>query len=430
MSKRRTIKVDYLARVEGEGGLLVKIKDDKVEDVKLNIFEPPRFFEAFLKGRMYHEAPDITARICGICPIAYMTSSSVAMESAFKVKLHPQVRALRRLIYLGEWIESHALHVYMLHAPDFLGYQDAVAMAKEHPDAVKQGLALKKLGNDIMILIGGREIHPINWRVGGFYKLPEKKELESLLERLKWGVEAAIKTAHLVAGFEFPDFEQDYELVALHHPHEYAIFEGRLISSKGLDIEISDFEKHVFEEHVPQSTSLHAYIKGRGAYMVGPMARFNLNFEQLFPAAKETANKLNCLPEVKNPFQSIIVRSIEMIHACEESISIIEQYEPPDEPYAECTPVVATAYGISEAPRGICWHRYKIDNQGLIIDARIVPPTSQNQKVMESDLLHFVRQNLGLDQERLTWLCEQVIRNYDPCISCSCHFLRLKIERL
>ena len=429
MKSKKTIKVDYLARVEGEGGLSVKFKGNDVADVKFNIFEPPRFFEAFLRDRDYSEAPDITARICGICPMAYMSSSIQAMETGFGVEVDAQINALRRLIYCGEWIESHVLHIYMLHAPDFLGYQDVIQLAKDFPEVVQRGLELKKLGNDIITLLGGREIHPINLKVGGFYKVPTKKELSSLLDRIKWARDAAYETVLWTATLPFPEFEQDYEFVALHNPEEYAIIQGRLASNKGLNIPISEFENHILEEHVDYSTSLHAVIKGRGAYQVGPLARFNLNFNQLSPLVKQTAREVGLEPPCINPFKSIIVRSLEVLYACDESLRIIDAYEMPESPSAEITPRAATGYGCTEAPRGICWHRYGVGETGNILDARIVPPTSQNQKTIESDLLQFIRKNLSLPEDRLTWMCEQVVRNYDPCISCSCHFLEVKIER-
>jgi sulfhydrogenase subunit alpha len=429
MKDKTAIKVDYLARVEGEGGFTLKIENDQVKDAKLKIFEPPRFFEAFLRGRTFWEVPDITARICGICPIAYIMSSSTAMEMAFGVSVDGQLRALRRLIYCGEWIESHALHVYMLHAPDFLGYQDAIQLAKDYPEIVQQGLQLKKLGNDILILLGGREIHPINCKVGGFYKLPRRQELLSLVDRLKWARDEACETARWTASLHFPDFEQDYEFVALRHPDEYAIIEGRLVSNKGLDIEISEFENYFEEEHVEHSTSLHAVIKGRGPYFVGPMARFNLNFHKLSTIAQQVAQDVGLRPKCANPFKSIIVRSVEIIHACDEALRIIKEYEVPERPAMDVAPKAAIGFGCTEAPRGICWHRYRLDEKGLVQDARIVPPTSQNQKVIERDLLKFVKKNMHLSADKLTWMCEQVVRNYDPCISCSCHFLKLRIEK-
>jgi sulfhydrogenase subunit alpha len=427
--RSKTIKVDYLARVEGEGGLYVKIKNRTVVDVKLRIFEPPRFFEAFLRGRDFTEVPDITARICGICPIAYQTSSVRAMENICGAEVDGQLRALRRLIYCGEYIESHVLHIYFLHAPDFLGYEDAIRMAKDYPDQVKMALKLKKIGNDLMVLVGGREIHPINVKVGGFYKVPEKKELESIAEKLKWALDAAIETAKLVATFEFPDLEQDYEYVALRQPDEYSLFDGRIVSNKGLDIAISDFEKHFEEQHVEHSTSLHSVHKEHGAYLVGPQARFNLNFDRLTPTAQQVARSIGLKVPCNNPFKSIIVRSIETIFACEESLRIIKEYEKPKEPSVKVEPRAGVGCGCSEAPRGMLYHRYRIDDKGTILDAKIVPPTSQNQKIIESDLWQFVNKNVTLPTDKLTWQCEQAVRNYDPCISCSCHFLKLHIDR-
>ncbi len=217
MAERRTktIKTDYLARVEGEGGMRVRIENGVVTDVELNIFEPPRFFEAFLRGRAFTEAPDITARICGICPVAYQMSACQAMESACGVEVGGQLQALRRLLYCGEWIESHALHVYMLHAPDFLGYASAIELARVDPELVAKALELKKTGNQVMTVVGGREVHPINVRVGGWYRAPRKSELAPLVEKLERAREIALETVGVVSGFDFPGYEHDYELVAL-----------------------------------------------------------------------------------------------------------------------------------------------------------------------------------------------------------------------
>jgi sulfhydrogenase subunit alpha len=427
--KSRTVKVDYLARVEGEGGLTVKVKDNTVTDVKLRIFEPPRFFEALLRGRSYAEAPDITARICGICPIAYQMSAVHAMENAFGVKVDGQLRALRRLIYCGEWIESHALHIYLLHAPDFLGYDDAIKMAKDHLDLVQRGLRLKKVGNDLMTLLGGREIHPINVRVGGFYKVPAKKDLVSLVDQLKWARDAAVETVRWVAGFPFPQFERDYEFVALRHEEEYPFNEGRLVSNKGLDISVSEYENYFVEEHVPYSNALQSVLKEGRVYFVGPLARYNLNFDKLSPLAQQTARDAGLWPTCTNPFKSIIVRSVETVYACDEALRIIEDYEMPSKSSVEIPARASTGYGCTEAPRGILYHRYRLDDRGIILDAKIIPPTSQNQKSMENDLWEFVPKYLSLPQEQLTWQCEQAVRNYDPCISCATHFLTIDIER-
>ena len=426
--KTGTVKVDYLARVEGEGALLVKIRNKTVTDVKFRIFEPPRFFEAFLRGRSYTEVPDIVARICGICPVAYQMSSAHAIENAFGVKVAGPLRDLRRLLYCGEWIESHVLHVFMLHAPDFMGYEDAIQMAKDHGDLVKKALDLKKLGNDIVNLIGGREIHPINVRVGGFYRLPTKQELAKLAERLKWGVEFAIKMVKFTGTLPFPDFERDYEYVALRHEQEYPFNEGRLVSSKGLNIDIPEYEAHFAEEHVEHSNALQSICKDTGAYFVGPMARYNLNFDKLTRTAQESAKSVGLGKTCTNPFKSIIARSVETLYACEEALRIIEQYQEPESPAVGITPRAGTGFGCTEAPRGILYHHYRVDDKGRILEARIVPPTSQNQKTIEQDLRQFVPPRLKLNQEQLTLQCEQAIRNYDPCISCATHFLKLEIH--
>lgn len=340
-----------------------------------------------------------------------------------------QLRALRRLLYCGEWIESHALHVYMLHAPDFLGYPDAIRMAQDFPDVVKRGLQMKKVGNAIVAFLGGREIHPVNVRVGGFYKVPEKREFAQLAEQLKWGRDAALETVRWVAQMPFPDFEQDYEFVSLWHPDEYPFNEGRLVSNKGLDIAVQDYEEHFIEEQVPYSSALHSRLKERGSYFVGPLARYNLNFAQLSPLAQEAAHAAGLGPTCRNPFQSIIVRSVEMLYAFDEALRIIDQYEKPEQPAVRMRPRAASGSACTEAPRGILYHRYRIDDEGLIRDARIIPPTSQNQKTIENDLRHYVEQYISMPQEQLTWQCEQAIRNYDPCISCSTHFLKLDIDR-
>lgn len=427
MSKTLTISVDYLARVEGECALSVKIRNHRVADVKLKIFEPPRFFEALLRGRKFTEAPDITARICGICPVAYQMSAVHAMEDACGVPVDGALRALRRLIYCGEWIESHALHIVMLHAPDFLGYESGILMAADHPEVVQRGLQIKKAGNDLVELLGGREIHPVNVRVGGFYRVPTAHELSPLKERLKSARDAALETVRWVAQFPFPAFRQDYEFVALSHPREYPFNEGRIVSNRGLDIAVPEFERHVSEEQVPYSTALQAGLK-RGPYLAGPLARFNLNFDKLRPIAQQAAREAGLGNGCNNPFKSIIVRAVEVLHACDEAVRIIDKYEPPGAPAVEVHPRAATGYACTEAPRGLLYHRYRINDDGVILDAKIIPPTSQNQKMIENALRDFVTSRIELPKEQLTRECEKAIRNYDPCISCATHFLKLNID--
>jgi len=425
----RTIHVDTLARVEGEGALYIKMAGDRVADVKLKIYEPPRLFEAFLRGRHYSEAPDITARICGICPIAYQMSAVHAIERALGIRIDPAVRMLRRLLYCGEWIESHALHIYMLHAPDFLGYQDAIAMAGDHREVVERALRLKKIGNQIVTLIGGREIHPISAAVGGFYKMPAKARLRELEEDLRWALDASLETVHWTAGLEFPDFEQQYEFVALRHPDEYPLNEGRLVSNHGIDIDAAEYEDHFVESHVKYSNALHSVVRGRGSYLVGPLARFSLNADKLPEVARQAAADAGLRPPVKNPFRSIVARAVEVVFACAEALRIIREYEPPAAPKVEAPRLHGVGQAITEAPRGILYHRYALSEKGLILAAKIVPPTSQNQKRIEDDLREYAAQLAAWPIEEATWKCEQAVRNYDPCISCATHFLKLEVER-
>jgi sulfhydrogenase subunit alpha len=426
----RTLAAAGLARVEGEGSLYVRVSAGQVEEVRLDIYEPPRFFEAFLRGRSYTEPPDITARICGICPVAYQTSACQAIEAACGASLPGPLADLRRLLYCGEWISSHALHIYMLHAPDFLGYPGAVELARDHRPVVERGLSLRRAANSIMETLGGRSIHPVNVRVGGFYRVPAAGELAPLAELLRGALDLALETVRWVAGFDFPDVRCDHELLALRDPGRYPIERGTLVSSAGREFSAADFERQVIEEQVPHSTALHATLAGTGAsYLTGPLARYTLNSRWLPPAAAAAARDAGLGPSCRNPFQSIVVRAVEVVCAIEEALRLIAAYQPPDRPFSEVTPRPGAGHGVSEAPRGVLYHRYELDADGIVLGARIVPPTSQNQGAIQDDLRAFVQDRLDLDDEPLTRACEQVIRNYDPCISCATHFLSLHMDR-
>ncbi|TKB73360.1 MAG: Ni/Fe hydrogenase subunit alpha [Nitrospira sp.] len=424
----RTIAVDMIARVEGEGALRVTVKDGTVQDVELRIFEPPRFFEAFLQGRHYSEVPDIVARICGICPVAYQMSAVHALEQIFGLQVDGALRDLRRLIYCGEWIESHTLHVYMLHAPDFLGYASAIAMAKDHPEMVTRGLRLKKAGNALMTLLGGRSVHPVSVKVGGFSRVPLRRELEGLKEELLWARDAAVETVRWVAGFDFPDFAQDYTFVALRPSDEYPFNEGPIASSGGVNISAVEFEQHFREEQVSYSTALQCSFNGAG-YLAGPLARLNLNADRLSPMAKQTLADTGLALPLRNPFHAIVARSVEILYAIEETLRIIDSYEPPPSPSVPVTVRAGTGMACTEAPRGILYHRYRVDGDGLIREAKIVPPTSQNQRRIEEDLRAYMPRVLDLPNKQAALGCEKVIRCYDPCISCATHFLKLDIQR-
>lgn len=426
----RTIKVSALSRVEGEGGLHVVVENGQVTDVQLTIYEPPRFFEALLRGRPLEDVPDITARICGICPVAYQMTCIHAIEQALGVSATPEIRSLRRLLYCGEWIESHGVHIYLLHIPDFFGFPSSIELARHYPAEVNRGLRLKQIGNRLLEVLGGRAVHPVNVAVGGFYRAPKKEELRSLETDLAWGLDAAIETTRWTAGFEFPDFEQDYEMVALQHDSEYPMNEGRIVSTKGVSIEVGDYEQHFAECQVAHSTALQSLrIPSKTPYMVGPLARVNMNRQQLSPAAFQLSNEVGIEWPCNNPYQSIVARGLELVHAYEEALAIVRNYQPFGPSRVVYKPQAGQGMAATEAPRGMMFHRYTIDADGKIAFAKIVPPTSQNQRQIECDLRDLIPTILDQSDEQISMECEKLIRSYDPCISCSTHFLKLKLER-
>ncbi|MEU9390357.1 Ni/Fe hydrogenase subunit alpha [Streptomyces sp. NPDC048324] len=436
----RVLHVGSLSRVEGEGALRLHVHDRTVTEARLEIYEPPRFFEAFLRGRSYTEPPDITARVCGICPVAYQMSACAAIEDACGVEVDPVIRDLRRLLYCGEWIESQALHIYLLHAPDFLGRPSAIELARTHRAEVERGLRLKKAGNDIMELVGGRAVHPINVRLGGFHRAPTRAELRPLREQLKRALDDAWETVHWVAGFDFPEGRTDADLLALAAADTYAIEGGTptVVRADGSreSFPVREFLEHVTETHVAHSTALHSRLDGR-LHLTGSLARFAVSGSLLSPVARQAAvaaglgdprDGVVC----RNPFRSILVRAVEVVYAVGEALRIIDAYEPPASPYAEVPPAAGVGHGATEAPRGVLYHRYEIDADGLVADATMVPPTAQNQGAIEDDLRRLAQAAIGegdVGDDELTDLCERAIRNHDPCISCSTHFLDLTVVR-
>lgn len=433
MTETRTIKVEALTRVEGEGALNISMNGDVVEKVELAIYEPPRFFEAFLRDRSIEEVPDITARICGICPVAYQVTSVHAIEAALEIQIPEEIRALRRLLYFGEWIESHALHMHLLNAPDFFGVESGIQLAKQFPNEVTRGLQLKKHGNELLEVLGGRAIHPINVAVGGLYRIPKKDEMQKLIPAFEWGLEAAIEATRWVSNFEFPEFERDYEMVALSDPDDYAIIGGKIVSTSGLSLPIENYEDHFEEYQVHYSTALQSRNQASEStsthYYVGPLARINHNRNQLSPIAKEVADEINFDTPCINPFKAIIARGLEVIHSFEESLKTIKDYRPFQPPKVEYEHCIGKGVAATEAPRGLIFHRYKINENGKVDFAKIVPPTSQNQKQIEEDLKEYLPTILSSDDRETAMNCEKLIRCYDPCISCSTHFLTLNLDR-
>ncbi|WP_255945613.1 Ni/Fe hydrogenase subunit alpha [Streptomyces odontomachi] len=448
----RVLRVGSLARVEGEGALHLSLRGDEVEEARLRIYEPPRFFEAFLRGRAHTEPPDLTSRVCGICPVAYQTSACRAVESACQVTVEGQLAALRRLLYCGEWIESLTMHIYLLHAPDFLGTDSVIGLARARRADVERGLRLKQAGNAIVELLGGRAIHPVNARLGGFHQVPSAARLRPLAERLRRARDDAADTVRWVAGFDFPDAGCDNELLALAEPGTYAIESGTPTAmaapgAAGLPADsnrslhtrafpVHDFGEHVTETQQPHSTALHATLDGR-RYLTGPLARFAISGRWLPPAVRQAAREAGLGDPgrdavCRNPYRSVIVRAIEVLYAVDEALRLIDGYEPPPHPGREVPPRAATGHGATEAPRGLLYHRYTLDANGTLTDACLIPPTSQNQAAIEEDLRCQVQERLErgtpTDAE-LTTLCERAIRNHDPCISCATHFLDLTVVR-
>jgi sulfhydrogenase subunit alpha len=428
---KKKINVDYLARVEGESGISIEIKNDIIERINLTVFEAPRFFEPILKERPAQDVIDFTARICGICPVAYQMSAVHAIEKIFDVPLPEPIHKLRRLFYCGEWIESHALHIYLLHGPDFYNLESAWA-SQEYLPLTQRGFMLKKAGNQLLSVIGGRPVHPISARVGGFYKVPSKKTLQKLLPDLEMAYEESLKGISWSASLFTRLSEHDeiaYECVALKHPQEYPMTHGRVVSTHGLDFAMEEFLEIIEEYQVPYSTSLHSGIKNQMStvpYIVGPLARLNINFDLLPEEIKSKAKESGLSLPLKDVNTAIYARSIELAFALYEAIDIIKNYEEPERPWADYEPRQGRAVWITEAPRGILIHSYEFDRYGKVLESRIIPPTSQNLAHMEKSLTHYVNLHIHKPIDYLTKECERIIRSYDPCISCSVHLLVIK----
>ncbi|MBI2763567.1 MAG: nickel-dependent hydrogenase large subunit [Chloroflexi bacterium] len=424
-------QVENLTRVEGEGSLHLRVRDGVVREAHLEIFEAPRYFEALVVGRTPDEIIDIVARICGICPVAYQMSAVHAFESLFEVAVHTQVRALRRLLYCAEWIESHALHIYLLHAPDFLGYPSAVELARDHRELVTDGLRLKKAGNHLLSTLGGRPIHPVSVRVGGFSRMPRKAELMALRPILEEALALSLATVDVAVGLHGPDFEREPRLVALRHPTEYPLNDGRIVSSDGVDLAPPDWDEAFHEVQVPWSNALQSRADDGLPYLLGPSARIVLAGEQLHPLAKEALARTGALDSIRrNPYRSIVARAVELVHVTAEALDIIDAYERPDRPSVPAVARPGVAAWATEAPRGLLFHKYVVGEDGKVEAATIVPPTSQNQAAIEADLATFAPRILDLPIGDATHQLEQLIRSYDPCISCATHFLDLSVEQI
>ncbi len=423
------IRVQQLARVEGEGGVWVKVKGGKIDYVEVNIFEPPRFFEAFLQGRSYLEAPDLTARICGICPLAYVMAASRAMEKILGIQVPDEINILRKIAFHGEWIESHVLHFAFLHAPDFLGYPSALDMAKDHPNFVKDAMAVRSWGNMAIEILGGRPVHPVGFRVGGLHRRIEKEELKPLSRSFNDVKKKGKKLLEFVLNLPIPEVEYDMVVMSLKGDDEYPILKGAVANNLGWKFPEEELKENIEMEQKIYSNAFHYKLRNGRAYITGPIARFNLNYELISPEVKDILEEAGYKPPLKNTYQSIIARAAETLHSILEIERLVEEYSEPSQPYIEAAIKAGEAAAIVEAPRGMLYHHYRIDEKGRIVYADIIPPTAQNYAAMEEDILKVGDLILKGSQEKAQQIVETTIRNYDPCISCSVHAIRLKILR-
>jgi coenzyme F420-reducing hydrogenase alpha subunit len=419
------VNVHHVTRVEGHGDIVVDVKKGEIKKCRFEVVEAPRFFEAFVRGRPYYELSHITSRICGICSVGHATASLRATENALGVEPSEQTVLLRKLNFHGEIIDSHVLHTYYLVAPDFFGVGSVIPLVETHREVVERALKIKKLSGDLCAMIGGRHTHPCAMAVGGFTHLPSENELRDMKARLEDARADMDATIALFATLPWPDFERETEYVSLKKDEEYAFIDGTIVTSDGFSYPIDDYRKVTNEWLVPYSTA--KWTKhNRDSYMVGALARFNNNFDQLHPSAKEAAAKLGMKPIVTNSFLNTAAQAVEMVHSVEDSIEIIDklltQGIQPEEP-----PVIdvkaGEGVGSCDVPRGILFHNYVYDENGICTKANCIIPTNQNYANLNADMEALLPQILDKPQDEIRLMLEMLVRAYDPCISCSTHFL-------
>ena len=428
MSRKTNINVGYIARVEGQGELDIRVEDGVVRHARFAVFEPPKFYESWLVGRSCSELHELTSRICGICPIPHQITALRSVEDAEGIEVSDQTRDLRKLLMYSNHIMSHTLSVYILSAPDFLGYESIIPMVGKHLDLIKRALKMKKTGNDISELIGGRAVHPVSAIVKGFTSIPTEAELEATKRRLQEIKNDAYETIKLTSQLPFPDFERDCEHLAISDPKEYALNEGKLNSNRGFMVDEKEYRNYVSEGQLDYSWTKISTVKGRDSFLSGPLARVNLNFKQLTDETKKAAEEAGFKPPCYNPFKSIIARALEIYNAITDSIAIIDRLKPdPNDAVIEesFTKRAGEGFAITEAPRGLLYHNYKMDEKGIVQKADIVTPTAHNARNIERDLETLLPEVKGLPLEEATLKCEMLVRSYDPCISCSVHVTRI-----
>lgn len=414
----KEIRINPLTRVEGLGRLYLILRDGKPEKVKLEIYEAPRFFEALLKGKKMDQVIDTVARVCGLCPVAYQMSAVVAFERILGLEVPRHIGNLRRVLYCGEWVSSHSAHIFFMHLPDFLGGESFLEISRERRDLLETALRIRRAGNRILEVIGGRHIHPVNVKVGGFYRLPSPRMIENLLKEVEEALPVAEAFLGEVLSFPFPDFERNYEFVSLGGTDFYPLMEGRIVSSAGWSVSQEDFESRFEEFQEPHSTALYSRLRGGGFYLTGALARINNNFGLL---PEDLRKILEEHMPLRNPFKSLIARAVEVVFALRETLKLLEEYEG-GEASVGYSLRTGEGVGVTEAPRGILYHRYRVNGEGIVEFVNLVPPTAQNQGIMEEDVLAGLEHFGSDDVHRIA---EKLVRNHDPCISCASHFLEV-----
>ncbi len=410
------INIDYIARVEGEGSVKYEIRAGKLANLRLNIWEPPRFFEGFLKGRNFDEAPDITARICGICPVSHMATAIRAVEKAIGFTPSEEIVRIRKIMSLSQIAASHVVHLYMLALPDYYKLPVVTGMEKE----ISRLLRMKEVLNGVTAAFGGRALHPVAMVVGGFSKLPSKDRVGELIDGLESIRNDVLDTVTMVAGLDYPELETDAEFVALSGKDGYEFHKGAISSNLGLSIDEDDYNTAFEERELNYSNAKKTIVKGRGALMVGALARLNLNFDKLHPEAKRAAREIGFSPPVNNPYMNNTAQAIEIIHCVYESIELLHKRDGKDH---FIKPEIREGFGsaVTEAPRGLLCHQYMVNGRGVVEKANIVTPTAHNFLSLEENLKKLVTENIDLPREALTLKCEMLVRAYDPCFSCSVH---------
>ncbi len=418
------INVHHVTRVEGHGNIVLNAKNGKIEECRFDVVEAPRFFEGFVRDRPYNEINHITSRICGICSVGHSTTSAMATENALGVELTEQATLLRKLLFHGEIIDSHVLHTYYLVAPDFFGAGSVIPLININRPVVERALRIKKLSGDLCAIVAGRHTHPVALVVGGFTHVPKEQELRDMRVRLVDAREDMDASVELFASLDWPKFERDTEYVSLTKDDEYAFVGGRIKTSDGFEYPVEEYQKVTNEYCMPHSTA--KWTKhNRGEYMVGALARFNNNFDQLHPKAKDAAAQLGMEPLVTNTYLNSGAQVVEMVHCLEDSIRIIDELL--ERGIKQEGPVeikVRNGEGTAscDVPRGILFHHYNYED-GLCTEANCIIPTNQNYGNLAADMGKLAPQIIDQPQEKVRLMLEMLVRAYDPCISCSTHYL-------